>query len=299
LLLQSYHIVAHLHQGFYGIDYLRSPILKKMSYTIKLEQFEGPFDLLLFFIERDELDIHDIPIAKITEDFLDFIRHCQTLNLDLASEFILVAATLIRIKAKMLIPRKELDENNVEIDPRSELIQKLLEYKSVKDVISELSNMEDTQSLKLPRGNIQKEFELLSQKALVDAEWETLSLFNLLKVFQKVVERFNKPTSVIHKIFNYEYQISDQQDRIFASLKTKGRIDFVEVFETCENRIHAIVTFLAMLELINLQQLKIIKGEGPNQFWLEENHEEDHAISENTSEEDQNTEAEDISEISE
>lgn len=291
--------MAHLHQGFYEIDYLRSPILKKMSYTIKLEQFEGPFDLLLFFIERDELDIHDIPIAKITEDFLDFIRHCQTLNLDLASEFILVAATLIRIKAKMLIPRKELDENNVEIDPRSELIQKLLEYKAVKDVISELSNMEDTQSLKLPRGNIQKEFELLSQKALVDAEWETLSLFNLLKVFQKVVERFNKPTSVIHKIFNYEYQISDQQDRIFASLKTKGRIDFVEVFETCENRIHAIVTFLAMLELINLQQLKIIKGEGPNQFWLEENHEEDHIISENISDEDQDSDAEDISEISE
>lgn len=291
--------MAHLHQGFYGIDYLRSPILKKMSYTIKLEQFEGPFDLLLFFIERDELDIHDIPIAKITEDFLDFIRHCQTLNLDLASEFILVAATLIRIKAKMLIPRKELDENNVEIDPRSELIQKLLEYKAVKDVISELSNMEDNQSLKLPRGNIQKEFELLSQKALVDAEWETLSLFNLLKVFQKVVERFNKPTSVIHKIFNYEYQISDQQNRIFASLKTKGRIDFVEVFETCENRIHAIVTFLAMLELINLQQLKIIKGEGPNQFWLEENNEEDHIISENISDEDQDSDAEDISEISE
>mgnify|MGYP003594295754 FL=1 len=291
--------MAHLHQGFYGIDYLRSPILKKMSYTIKLEQFEGPFDLLLFFIERDELDIHDIPIAKITEDFLDFIRHCQTLNLDLASEFILVAATLIRIKAKMLIPRKELDENNVEIDPRSELIQKLLEYKAVKDVISELSNMEDNQSLKLPRGNIQKEFELLSQKALVDAEWETLSLFNLLKVFQKVVERFNKPTSVIHKIFNYEYQISDQQNRIFASLKTKGRIDFVEVFETCENRIHAIVTFLAMLELINLQQLKIIKGEGPNQFWLEENNEEDHIISENISDEDQDSDAEDVSEISE
>ncbi|MBK7695819.1 MAG: segregation/condensation protein A [Saprospiraceae bacterium] len=270
-----------------------------MSYTIKLEQFEGPFDLLLFFIERDELDIHDIPIAKITEDFLEFIRQCQTLNLDLASEFILVAATLIRIKAKMLIPRKELDENNLEIDPRSELIQKLLEYKAVKDVISELSNMEDNQSLKLPRGNIQKEFELLSQKALVDAEWETLSLFNLLKVFQKVVERFNKPTSVVHKIFNYEYQISDQQDRIFSSLRSKGRIDFVEVFETCENRIHAIVTFLAMLELINLQQLKIIKGEGLNQFWLEENHDEDVSINENRVIENQDSEDEDISEINE
>ena len=97
--------------------------------TIKLQQFEGPFDLLLFFIERDELDIYDIPIAKITGDFLDYIRQMETLNLDLASEFILVAATLIRIKARLLLPRKELDENNQEIDPRKELIQKLLEYK--------------------------------------------------------------------------------------------------------------------------------------------------------------------------
>ena len=91
------------------------------TYTIKLQQFEGPFDLLLFFIERDELDIYDIPIAKITEDFLEYVRHIESLNLDLASEFILVAATLIRIKAKMLLPRKELDENNQEIDPRKEL----------------------------------------------------------------------------------------------------------------------------------------------------------------------------------
>lgn len=124
-----------------------------MTYTIKLQQFEGPFDLLLFFIERDELDINDIPIATITEDFLQYIRHLEDLNLDLASEFILVAATLIRIKAKMLIPRKELDENNQEIDPRQELVQKLLEYKAVKEVIQDLSVMEDNQAYRVGRGN--------------------------------------------------------------------------------------------------------------------------------------------------
>jgi segregation and condensation protein A len=241
-----------------------------MSYTIKIQQFEGPFDLLLFFIERDELDIHDIPIAKITGDFLEYIRHIESLNLDLASEFILVAATLIRIKAKMLIPRKELDENNQEIDPRRELVQKLLEYKAVKEVISELSQYEDEQALKMPRGNLQTEFEQLSQKALIDAEWETLSLYNLLKVFQKVMDRYNKPNAVVHQIFDYEYQISDQQNRIVGILKSKKRVDFYEVFEACENRIHAIVTFLAMLELVNLQQLVIIKGDGVNQFWVEE-----------------------------
>ena len=136
-----------------------------MTYTIKLQQFEGPFDLLLFFIERDELDINDIPIATITEDFLQYIRHLEDLNLDLASEFILVAATLIRIKAKMLIPRKELDENNQEIHPRQELVQKLLEYKAVKEVIQDLSIMEDNQAYRVGRGNLQKEFELLSQQA--------------------------------------------------------------------------------------------------------------------------------------
>lgn len=250
-----------------------------MSYTIKIQQFEGPFDLLLFFIERDELDIHDIPIAKITGDFLEYIRHIESLNLDLASEFILVAATLIRIKAKMLIPRKELDENNVEIDPRRELVQKLLEYKAVKEVISELSQYEDEQALKMPRGNLQTEFEHLSQKALIDAEWETLSLYNLLKVFQKVMDRYNKPTAVVHQIFDYEYQISDQQSRIVSILKSKKRVDFYEVFEACENRIHAIVTFLAMLEMVNLQQLVIIKGDGVNQFWVEEAPEEEPAES--------------------
>ncbi|MCC6816357.1 MAG: segregation/condensation protein A [Saprospiraceae bacterium] len=240
------------------------------GYTIKIDQFEGPFDLLLFFIERDELDINDIPIAKITEDFLSYIREIEALNLDLASEFILVAATLIRIKAKMLIPRKELDENNQEIDPRKELVQKLLEYKAIKEVISELSEMEDDQSFRLTRGNLQKEFELLSQKALIDAEWETLNLFNLMKVFQKVTERFEKPKEVIHRIFDYKYEISDQQDRISNILKIKKKVNFIDLFESCENRIHAIVTFLALLDMINAEKVRLTQGAEINSFTLEE-----------------------------
>ncbi|NOT38017.1 MAG: segregation/condensation protein A [Saprospiraceae bacterium] len=240
------------------------------SYTIKIDQFEGPFDLLLFFIERDELDIHDIPIAKITEDFLFYIREIESLNLDLASEFILVAATLIRIKAKILIPRKELDENNQEIDPRKELVQKLLEYKAIKEVISELSDMEDDQSFRVGRGNLQKEFELLSQKALIDAEWETLNLFNLLKVFQKVTERFEKPKEIIHKIFDYKYEVADQQERISSILRNKKKVNFVDIFDSCENRIHAIVTFLALLDMLNLEKVILIKGAEINSFTVEE-----------------------------
>ncbi len=241
------------------------------TYTIKLQQFEGPFDLLLFFIERDELDIYDIPIAKITGDFLDYIRQMESLNLDLASEFILVAATLIRIKARMLLPRKELDENNQEIDPRKELIQKLLEYKAIKEVITDMSQMEDDRYFRIPRGNLKKEFETLASKALVDAEWETLNLFNLMKVFQKVMQRFEEgPKTVVHKIYNYQFVIEEEQEKVMDKIKRSGKASFELLFEECENRIHAIIVFLGILELINFQKLQIVKGDSVNQFWLEE-----------------------------
>ena len=103
-----------------------------MTFEIKLPLFEGPFDLLLFFIQRDELDIYDIPISKITDDFLSYLKDLEKLNVDVASEFILVAATLMRIKAKMLLPRPQLDEEGNEIDPRDELVKHLLEYKKYK-----------------------------------------------------------------------------------------------------------------------------------------------------------------------
>jgi segregation and condensation protein A len=124
-------------------------------YQIKLPQFEGPFDLLLFFIERDELDIYNIPITKITNDFLDYIHSSESLNIELSSEFILFISTLMRIKAKLLLPRKELDLQGNEIDPRQELIDKILEYKRFKEASQKLSEMEALRMLMVKRGNIQ------------------------------------------------------------------------------------------------------------------------------------------------
>ena len=112
------------------------------SYQIKLPQFEGPFDLLLFFIERDELDIYNIPITRITNDFLDYIHQQDSLNIELSSEFILFISTLMRIKAKMLLPRKEVDASGNEIDPRQELVNKILEYKKFKEASAEMAEME-------------------------------------------------------------------------------------------------------------------------------------------------------------
>ena len=232
------------------------------TYTIKTDRFEGPFDLLLFFIERDELDINDIPIAKITDDFLSYIKELETLNIDVASEFILVAATLMRIKAKMLIPRKELDEQGNEIDPREELAQRLLEYKRFKEVVDDFAALEDIRLSRHHRGDAATELKIIAGKALVDLELESLSLYKLLLTFQKIMERFeqqkNKP---VHTIEN-------QQHFIIESIKTHQRVDFAGLFEKAENRIHALVTFLALLELLNLQQVKILQGEGINNFWV-------------------------------
>jgi segregation and condensation protein A len=240
------------------------------SYTIKTQHFEGPFDLLLFFIERDELDINDIPIAQITNDFLDYIRQLEALDIDVASEFILVAATLMRIKAKMLIPRKEVDEEGNEIDPREELAQKLLEYRKYKSIIDEMSALEDNRHFKHTRGNVSSELKQIAEKALVDIELESLNLFKLLQTFQQLMRRYedeqNRPK---HQIVKFEYTIEDQQSFIFSKLPKGKKVKFEEIFLQLENRIHAIVTFIALLELLNLQTVALVQGEGVNNFWLE------------------------------
>ena len=269
---------------FYKYNLFGKKAPMSQTYKIEIEQFSGPFDLLLFFIERDELDINDIPIATITEDFLAYIKQMDALNIDLASEFILVAATLCRIKAKMLIPRKQVDEEGNEIDPREELINRLIEYKRYKSVIEELRTLEAERANKVLRGNTIKELEDIATKALVDSELESLNLFKLLKTFERVMARFEdrSSTKTVHKIQNYGYTIQGQQDYIFNIIERSERASFVDVFEKMENRIQAVVTFLGLLELLNLQQIGIVLGEGTNNFWLvpheEANNETDDAI---------------------
>lgn len=240
------------------------------TYTIKIPQFEGPFDLLLFFIERDELDINDIPIARITDDFLGYVHRMEEMNIDLASEFILVAATLCKIKAKMLIPRKEKDEEGNEIDPREELVQRLLEYKSYKSILGEMREFEEEQLRREKRGNVAPELKTIATKALVDAELESLTLFKLLKAFEKVTEKYKqKGNRTVHQIIQFNYTIKDQQERIFNILKNVPRASFKGIFGECANRIHAIVTFLALLELANLEKVKLMVGIEANSIWVE------------------------------
>ena len=239
------------------------------TYNIVINQFEGPFDLLLFFIQRDELDIYDIPIAKITQDFLSYIRHLESLNIDVASEFILVAATLMRIKAKMLIPRKEVDEEGNEIDPRAELAERLMDYKRYKEVVDDFQGMEEDRWHRFFRGNIQQELKTIANKALVDIELESLSLYKLMATFKRVMENFesekNKP---IHQIVKYDYTTEEQQHYILSSIKKGKKTKFEDLFLKLENRIHAIITFISLHELLNLQMVQILQGEGINNFWI-------------------------------
>ncbi|MEQ8336005.1 MAG: segregation/condensation protein A [Cyclobacteriaceae bacterium] len=242
------------------------------KFEIKLPLFEGPFDLLLFFIERDELDIYDIPISKITDDFLYYLHHLEVMNVEVASEFILVAATLMRIKAKMLLPRPVIDEDGNELDPREELIKHLLEYKKYKSVIAELGDMELNRLNMEKRGNLFREIKKLSSTIDVEAELQDLDLYKMMKVYQKVVRRFedeqNKP---IHQVVQFPYTISNQKSYVLNRVRNhaSGRLSFSELIEEKPEKILVIFNFLAILELLQLNKITLHLGEGFNNFWIE------------------------------
>lgn len=225
--------------------------------------------MLLFFIERDELDIYDIPIAKITDDFLDYLHQMEKLNLEVASEFILMAATLMRIKVKMLLPRKELDEQGQEIDPREELIKHLLEYKKFKSVTEVLSEMEDIRLSKEKRGNIERELQLIAQAWQGEENLEKVDLYKLLRTFQRLSERYEirqkKPT---HTVVQYPYTIEDKKQFIMDQVEGGHRVSFIDLLQKELNRVAAIFNFLAILELVQLEQLRLEIGEGYNNFWI-------------------------------
>ena len=248
------------------------------TYQIKLDQFEGPFDLLLFFIERDELDIYNIPITKITNEFLDFIHNSEKLNIELSSEFILFISTLMRIKAKMLIPRKEIDALGNEIDPRQELINKILEYKRFKEASVKMAELEEIRMLMIKRGNLQKELSQIGEEFGEGTEIQAVTLFKLMKSFEKVVhrlkERNNKP---VHTVVQYNYTMEESREFMLETCRKEGTVSFEKIFDVCENRIHAIFLFLCLLELVQQKYMMLVTGEGRNNFIIEynENREED------------------------
>ncbi|MGN5955641.1 segregation and condensation protein A [Sphingobacterium lactis] len=241
------------------------------NYEIKLEQFEGPFDLLLFFIERDELNIHDIPISKITDDFLAYIQHMQSLNIELASEFIFVASTLMRIKAKMLLPRPDLDENENEIDLKKELVQKLLLYKQFKEVCEELKVLEDNRGKLYERGNTAFDLKLANTNVRsIEEELSSFDLYKLMLVYERLMYHYtHRVQEVKHTVVKYPYTIEQQKKAIAELIEINNTLDFNALSKNSENKVQFVYNFLAVLEMLQQKLLDIQVGLGYNNFWIE------------------------------
>jgi segregation and condensation protein A len=242
------------------------------QYEIKLPQFEGPFDLLLFFIERDELDIHNIPISTITNEFFEYIRHADAMNIELASEFILVASTLMRIKAKMLLPRYPKDDEGNDLDPRQDLVRQLLEYKQYKEAAAELKAKEEERFMKQERGNTPAELStiaMIADGSSYSSELNALTLFKLMITFEKVMERFRiGEERQSHTVVQFPFTIDQEKENIQRLVRLKPNVSFLDIFSACQSRVHACFTFLAMLDLIQSKTVILVLSEGFNNFYL-------------------------------
>ncbi len=221
-------------------------------YTIKLPNFEGPLDLLLFFIKRDELDIYDIPIARITREFLDFIRLMQLFDLELAGEFLVMASSLMQIKVRMLLP-KEVDESGEELpgeDPRAELVQQLLQYSQYKEVSRDFSEREESQRYVYYRQVFDAEHQSDGTE-----EYKNATLFDLLAAFKKALER-RPPQITLHTVTLYPITIEEQTENILIRIRKERRLSFVDLVSG-QPRLYIVVTFLALLEMSKNQIISI------------------------------------------
>jgi segregation and condensation protein A len=220
-------------------------------YRVKLENFEGPLDLLLFFIKRDELNIYDIPIARITKEFLSYVQFIQQLDLDIAGDFLLMAATLMQIKVRMLLPN--LGEDEDEPDPREELIKRLLEYKRFKEVSETFKKLEDKQS-KIYFREYFKQDEIEAKQEDVNLLKE-VSMFDLLKSFKKVLDNLNKNT--VFTVEKIPVSIEEQIDYIKYFFGNRKQYRFLELISNYREKMTIIVTFIAILEMIKDSQIRI------------------------------------------
>jgi len=231
-------------------------------YRVSLSEFEGPLDLLLFFIKRDELDIYDIPIAHITKSFMEYLDAMQELNLEVAADFIYMASVLMSIKAKMLLPRPEVPGGELdEFDPRTELVQKLLEYKRFKEVALNMQLLEEDRRQLFPRLT----FEHIEASEIED-ETKRPTLFDLIRAYQLAMK--NMPKITVHEIKKIPVTIEQQTEFLLKKLDEQIQISFIKTVQEFTERITIVVTFLAILEMAKMRLVNIIVREDYSDFWL-------------------------------
>ena len=225
------------------------------EYKVKLEVFEGPLDLLLYLIKKDEVDIYDISIERIAQQYLEFMDSFKVLDLEIAGEFVVMAANLIYIKSRSLLPvhvqppEEEVDEE----DPRWDLIRQLVEYKKFKDAAAQLSQREFEQSNLYTR--------LPEPEEAVERPLGEVSVFDLIAAFNKILKRIEGKTEDLREIFEENYSVSDKIDFIMKMTASGVTLKFTELFASAASRTEVVVTFLALLELVRLKQLSLVQGE--------------------------------------
>lgn len=231
------------------------------TYKVSLKDFEGPLDLLLFFIKRDELDIYDIPISKILKEFLEYLHFIEELDLEVAGEFIMMASTLMHIKARMLLPR-EVNEKGEDIDPREELVNRLIEYMRYKEMTTQLSELEAQrrkitfrQYFKYDEATPPHDFEVLLKN---------ITLYDLAKAFKRVIDSLPKITE--HTITKTPVNTEEQLEYVINKLEARGEIEFKELVSGMTEKLRIIVTFIVLLELIKNRVVTVIGGEDFNNF---------------------------------
>lgn len=230
--------------------------MESSQYKVALDIFEGPLDLLLYLIKKDEVDIYDISIERITKQYLGYINTFKMLNIDLASEFIVMAANLMYIKSRTLLPKhvQPPDEESEEEDPRWELIRQLLEYKKFKDAAGFLQKRE----------LLQEGMFALHPEIPESDEPEPMpdvGIFDLIRAFQKVLKRFEEKSEDMREIYDDRYTISDKIDLLLTSVKPGSRLSFSDLFEAATTKTEVIVTFVALLELIRLKEFRFDQKE--------------------------------------
>jgi len=219
-------------------------------YTIRLQEFEGPLDLLLFFIKRDELDIYNIPISRITKEFLEYIHLMETLDLEVAGEFLVMAADLMQIKVKMLLPPEVGEEE--EHDPRANLVKQLVEYKRFKEAAVGMAAQEDAQRKIYYRSYFDADPRVTTGEE-EDESLRDVSLFDLISSFKFAIERM--PKKFFHDIVRLNVTLEEQIDYVLDFFSRRSEATFYELVKDMSEKIRVVVTFIALLELMRLQRI--------------------------------------------
>ncbi|TAF44851.1 MAG: chromosome segregation protein ScpA [Sphingobacteriales bacterium] len=240
------------------------------NFEIHLPQFDGPFDLLLFFIERDELDIHAIPIAQITNDFLNYINQLTALNVEVAADFILVAATLMRIKAKTLLPIQHHENENENIVSEQELINRLIAYKAIKQQAENLKSFEQYRSQQLKRGNIAQDIVLATEtKPHYNDEILSFDLYKLLKIYNQLTVKYKQQiVPHTHVVVQQPFTNAQQKELITQLIAINKKLSYQQIKNNTQSKLELVYSFLALLEMVHEKLLSIEIGVGFNNFYI-------------------------------